>query len=255
MQNININLIENNTGQLDSVPQNPRDLTNDGFELAKKSIAEFPEMLQVRTLVVVPKDNKYVTIGGNQRLRAMRDLGYTEAPCVVVDWNSDQIQRFIIADNLEYGVWNYDMLANDWDAEQLIEWGLDLPDYENLNENEEELLNNEYTNKIEVPLYLPNNEKPCVDDLINIEKTQIFIAEIQNLEVTKEIKEFLISSAYRHNVFNYSKIADFYAHSEKKVQDIMEKLALVIIDYNKAYENGYITLTKDLAKLYEENDE
>ena len=130
MQNININLIENNTGQLDSVPQNPRDLTNDGFELAKKSIAEFPEMLQVRTLVVVPKDNKYVTIGGNQRLRAMRDLGYTEAPCVVVDWNSDQIQRFIIADNIEYGVWNYDMLANDWDTEQLIEWGLDLPNYE-----------------------------------------------------------------------------------------------------------------------------
>jgi ParB-like chromosome segregation protein Spo0J len=91
LQNININLIENNTGQLDNVPQNPRDLTNNGFELAKKSIAEFPEMLQVRTLVVVPKNNKYVTIGGNQRLKAMRDLGYTEAPCVVVDWNSDQI--------------------------------------------------------------------------------------------------------------------------------------------------------------------
>jgi DNA modification methylase len=130
LQNININLIDNNTGQLDNVPQNPRDLTNDGFELAKKSIIEFPEMLQVRTLVVVPKDDRYVTIGGNQRLRAMRDLEYTEAPCMVVDWNSDQIQRFIIADNLEYGVWNYDMLANDWDAEQLIEWGLDLQDYE-----------------------------------------------------------------------------------------------------------------------------
>ena len=253
MQNININLIDNNTGQLNNVPQNPRDLTNDGFELAKKSIAEFPEMLQVRTLVVVHKNDRYVTIGGNQRLRAMRDLGYTEAPCMVVNWNDDQIQRFIIADNLEYGVWNYDMLANDWESEQLIEWGLELPDYDGEILNKEQI-DSEYTNKIKIPTYSPNNEKPLIEELVNTEKTQDFITEIKKLNAPEEIKDFLIFSAYRHNIFNYSKIADYYAHSDKEIQDIMEKLALVIIDYNKAYENGYVTLTKDLAKLYEESD-
>lgn len=127
MKHIDINLLENNIGQILGVNQNPRDLEISGFELTKKSIAQFPKMLSVRQLVVVEHDAKYVIIGGNQRLRAMVALGYTEAPCIVVDWSVDEINEFIIKDNLSYGEWNYDMLANEWNTELLTDWGLDLP--------------------------------------------------------------------------------------------------------------------------------
>ncbi len=124
---IPINLLHNNSGQIEGVKQNPRDLTTDGFDLAIKSIHDFPEMLEVRTLVVTALEDIYIVIGGNQRLRALISLGYKEAPCTLVKWNVDQINEFIIKDNLEYGAWNYDLLANEWEAEQLIEWGMELP--------------------------------------------------------------------------------------------------------------------------------
>lgn len=127
IQEIKLYLLENNTGQIPGIKENPRDLTGDGFAKAKQSIKDFPEMLEVRTLVAVKHEDKFVVIGGNQRLRAMRDLGYETAPVMVVDWSIDKINEFIIKDNVEYGVWNFDLLANEWDAELLVEWGMNLP--------------------------------------------------------------------------------------------------------------------------------
>ena len=127
IQNIKLYLLENNTGQIPGVKENPRDLTGDGFAKAKQSIKDFPEMLEVRTLVVVKHGEMFVVIGGNQRLRAMRDLDYDTAPVMVVDWPVDKINEFIIKDNIEYGVWNFDLLANEWDSNLLVDWGMNLP--------------------------------------------------------------------------------------------------------------------------------
>ena len=127
IQDIKLHLLENNTGQVPGVKENPRDLTGDGFAKAKQSIKDFPEMLEVRTLVAVKHGDRFVVIGGNQRLRAMRDLDHDTAPVMVVDWPVDKINEFIIKDNVEYGVWNFDLLANEWDAELLVEWGMNLP--------------------------------------------------------------------------------------------------------------------------------
>lgn len=127
MQSIKLKQLENNTGQIPGVMQNPRDLDNAGFEKTKKSIENFPKMLEVRQLVVVKHDKKYVVIGGNQRLRALRALGHTKAPCVIVDWPTELMNEFIIKDNLSYGEWNYQLLDTEWDNELLIDWGLDIP--------------------------------------------------------------------------------------------------------------------------------
>jgi hypothetical protein len=126
-QIIHINQLENNTGQIRGVNQNPRDLTKEGFALAIKSIQDFPEMLEARELVVVKHNDKYVVIGGNQRLRALKELGYTEATCKVVNWSADKINEFIVKDNLSYGVWDWNLIANEWDEAQLIDWGMDIP--------------------------------------------------------------------------------------------------------------------------------
>lgn len=159
IQDIKLYLLENNTGQIPGVKENPRDLTGDGFAKAKQSIKDFPEMLKVRTLVAVKHEDRFVVIGGNQRLRAMRDLDHDTAPVMVVDWPVDKINEFIIKDNVEYGVWNFDLLANEWDVQELMDWGLEVNvDLEDINDITEGL-----TDENEVPEILPNPKSKIGD--------------------------------------------------------------------------------------------
>ena len=95
-------------------------------------------------------------------------------------------------------------------------------------------LETKYTSKIKAPVYEPKNKKPHPFELFNNSKSQRLISEIQQSNVSDEEKKFLIEAAKRHTVFNYSKIADYYAHSSKEMQSLMERSALIIIDFEKA---------------------
>ena len=121
--------IEQNQGQINGLPANPRLIRNGNFEKLKKSIMDNPEMLSLRELLVYKHGEKYVTIGGNMRLNALQDLEYQEAPCKVIPQNAtiEQLKAYAMKDNAPYGEWDYDMLANEWDTEQLKDWGV-LPD-------------------------------------------------------------------------------------------------------------------------------
>lgn len=112
-----------------------------------------------------------------------------------------------------------------------------------------------YTKKVDVPLYEPKNKKPHVLELYDQNKTNQLIANIKASSVSEDDKKFLIESAKRHTVFNYEKIADYYAHSSKEVQELMEQSALVIIDFEKALVNGYVSLSEEIKKEYMENNE
>lgn len=118
---------------------------------------------------------------------------------------------------------------------------------------EDKIMDNKYTKKVNIPQYLPKNVKPNIMELCNDTKTVKLINEIKNSNVTDEEKEFLIKAARRHQVFNYSKIADYYAHSNKEMQKLMEKSALVIIDINDAIANGYVKLSKNIEKIMNES--
>lgn len=107
-----------------------------------------------------------------------------------------------------------------------------------------------YSSKIEAPIYEPKNVKPHILELVNKEKTHRLIREIETSNLPFDEKTFLIDAARRHNVFNYEKIADYYAHSSKEMQYFMERSALVIIDFEKAIEYGYVKLSKNIAKNY-----
>ena len=113
----------------------------------------------------------------------------------------------------------------------------------------EEVVDKKYTANISLPQYLPKNEKPKISHLVNHEKTDILVEEIRKSNITNEEKDFLIRAAQRHLVFNYGKIADYYAHSNKEMQELMEKSGLVIIDVDDAIANGYIKFSKKMTQL------
>lgn len=129
-QFITITKIEVNNGQIDGLPKNPRFVKDEKFKKLVKSIEENPEMLEYRELLVYPHDGKYVVIGGNMRLRACKQLGYKEVPCKVLpqDTTIEQLKAYTIKDNSGFGEWDFDLLANEWDANDLNDWGLDMPD-------------------------------------------------------------------------------------------------------------------------------
>ena len=112
-----------------------------------------------------------------------------------------------------------------------------------------------YSSKIESPVYEPKNKKPYILELCDKSKTRRLILEIQASLLPNEEKLFLIDAAGRHNVFNYEKIADYYAHSSKVTQGLMERSALVIIDFEKAIQLGYLNLCEAIKTQYLEEYE
>ena len=121
--------LEANKGQIEGLPANPRLIRDEKFKLLVKSIKDNPEMLSLRELLVYAVGKKYVVIGGNMRLAAMRDLGYKHAPVKVIPSGAttEELKAYIIKDNNGFGEWDMDMLANEWDEDLLKDWGVDLP--------------------------------------------------------------------------------------------------------------------------------
>lgn len=112
-----------------------------------------------------------------------------------------------------------------------------------------------YSSKIEAPIYEPKNKKPHIMELIDKSKTQRLIREIESSSLPYDEKMFLLDAARRHTIFNYEKIADYYAHSSKEMQHLMERSALVIIDFEKAIQYGYVKLCDEIRKQYLEEYE
>ena len=107
-----------------------------------------------------------------------------------------------------------------------------------------------YTSKIEAPVYEPKNRKPNLRELYNKDKTAWLILEIKKSNLPISEKKFLIDAAKRHIVFNYEKIADYYAHATPEMQRLMEESALVIIDFESAIEGGFVQLCERMKEQY-----
>lgn len=121
-------------------PKNPRIIKDDKFQKLVNSIKEFPEMLEKRPLVCYTDvDKKLVILGGNMRYKAAKEVGIKELTVVLADeWTEEQKAQFLIKDNLGYGEWDWEMIANEWNAEQLETWGMDIGGFsgvEDLGEN------------------------------------------------------------------------------------------------------------------------
>lgn len=129
IQDIDIKRLELNKGQVEGLPKNPRFIRDERYKALVKSIEDAPEMLKLRELLVVEHGNKFVVIGGNMRLRACKELGMETVPCKVLpaDTPTAKLREYAIKDNNGFGEDDWDVLANEWDAEELQEWGMELP--------------------------------------------------------------------------------------------------------------------------------
>ena len=126
MQKVKINAIKTN-------PKNPRLIKDDKFKKLVKSIQEFPQMLELRPIVV---DENNIILGGNMRYKACIEAGLKEIYILKAeDLTEQQKDEFIVKDNVGFGEWDWDILANEWDTEKLTDWGLDLPIFKD-DENE-----------------------------------------------------------------------------------------------------------------------
>ena len=110
-----------------------------------------------------------------------------------------------------------------------------------------------YTTKIETPIYEIKGEKPLLKDCYDTTKTDELIKEIEKADIDQDIKNFLKIASYRHTRINFTKIAEYYAHAPKEVQELLENNALVIIDFNKAIEKGFVEMNKEIDKLRQES--
>lgn len=156
-----------NVNQLKLNPNNPRLIKDDKFKKLVKSIQEFPEMIQLRPIVV---DENNIILGGNMRYRAMIEAGLNEVYIIKADnLTEEQKQEFIIKDNVGFGEWDWDTLANEWSVEKLDDWGLSLPainsyDY---NDKNKEIDTDEFANTMQIKLNYTEQEYLIVTEQLS----------------------------------------------------------------------------------------
>jgi hypothetical protein len=204
-------------------------------------------------------------IAGHGRVLAAKKLGLAEVPCIRLSHLTEAQRRaYILADN------RLAELGGGWDAEMLK---LELADLGELDVDLEGIgfgvddlgdldiglgdgagKENPYTTKIDAPMYEPTGPKPPIADLCDSARYEQLIKEIEGAKIPKEEKDFLRQAATRHLVFNYQNIAEYYAQSPKEMQALMENSALVIIDFNRALELGYVKLKEEVAEALESDE-
>ncbi len=202
--------------------------------------------------ILVCPETKEV-LSGNGRLIAAKKMGLEKVPVVYAPEGLTEKQKadLVIASNKLVEVSDYnqnlDFLIGDFGLDP-EDFGIEIPETESHQPE-----NNPYEMKIDTPVYEITGEEPDISELTDTKKAEDLIAEIDSMDLPEKQKKFLKTCATRLFEFNYSKIAEYYAHQDPTMQGIMEKLALVIIDYNKAIENGFVDMTQKIEKLVGNN--
>lgn len=200
--------------------------------------------------LVIDKDN--VVIIGHWRLEAAKKLWMEEVPCVIMsDLTEAQVKKLRILDN-KLNESEYDLANLRLELESLPDlnfWDLELTSADLFPELEIDEFNpddfeedNWYTQKTDTPIYEPTGEKVSIDEMIKTDKYDELVDKINDADLPDDIKDFLLKASTRHIQFNYKKIAEYYSNAPKEIQELFEDNALVIIDFDKAIEDGYTLL-------------
>lgn len=201
--------------------------------------------------VLIDKQNNVVA--GHGRILGAKQAGYKQVPTLCLDdLTEEQIKAYRLADNkLNESPWDDVLLRQSLD--EIEELDMSLFGFDLAKEIEEE--EQKYTTKTNIPQYEPKGEEPDITELVDISKVKELLQEIENSSVTKKQKQFLKLAAYRHLCFDYGKIAEYYCHQNKEMQELMEESALVIIDFEDAIAKGYVQLSEQVALLRGEQED
>ena len=212
------------------------------------------------TPVLVDEDGSI--IAGHGRTLAAQRLKMTQVPVMVAKgWSDTKKRAYIIADNklaLNAG-WDDEMLKIELGTLDAAGFNLELTGFTGddltqamfgdlATEGEADEMSENYSRKIEAPIYTPKGDKPRVSSLYDEAKATELKLEIAEADLPADVRKFLIAAADRHTAFDFRNIAEFYAHSDAATQDLMERSALVIIDYDKAIEYGFVELSQAMLK-------
>ncbi|HAE24024.1 MAG TPA: hypothetical protein DCG33_01675 [Prevotellaceae bacterium] len=244
---ISLSKLEPNEGQLEGLPSNPRQITEAKMALLKQNIKQYPEMLNLRGLMVYPLDNgKYIIIGGNMRYRAMSELGMKDAPCVVIPKETDieTLKAYTIIDNNGFGKYDWDMLANEWDEYQLEEWGVDLPVFEDEEVNEEDFgedfsLPNEGKSKYGVITFqVTEEQRDFINFVVDVGKYCDGFKEDCDNENQNGASLFLICSEFYKNISKFEnksveQITKDFEDLKKYLRNALKKSGLKAADIDK----------------------
>lgn len=226
----------------DITPYNKNAKKHDKTQIA--NVAESIKQYGFVQPVVI--DSEGVIVIGHCRVLAAKKLGMTEVPCVCVDdLTPEQVNALRIVDNkANESAWDMDVLKD-----ALTEADMTGFDFDFNFGKDESGADNPYTTVVNIPQYQIQGEFPRFEEMYDGFKEKTLIDEIERSSVTDEEKEFLISAAHRHCRFNFTAIAEYYAHATAEMQHLMEESALVIIDVNDAIANGYVRLSKGIEAL------
>lgn len=166
-EQIELSKIIDNTGQIEGIPKNPRFIKNERYSKLLKSIEDNPEFLGARELIVYKLKDKYIVLCGNMRYKAAKELKIELIPCKIIpkSYTIDQIKAIIIKDNISYGNDDFDALANEWDASELSDWGLDIPqiideiDYSILDEDDIDIELDDMANNVKKAIQIEFNQE------------------------------------------------------------------------------------------------
>jgi site-specific DNA-methyltransferase (adenine-specific) len=230
-------------------PKNPRIIKDDKFKKLVQSLKDFPEMADVREIVV---NKDHIVLGGNMRLKAMQEAGWKEAPVKVVDWSQDKQDEFVVKDNASFGEWDWDELGNQYEAAELIEWGLDLPNG----------LGDEEVEEDEAPEVSQEEPKSKLGEIYKLGRHRVMSGDsIDNEQVKRlmngDTPELLFTDPpYRMEAEGGSnqwvgKQARKLGETIKDIVDFEpEPFLSVIADIFKPKMNAYIFCNKDLVPDY-----
>lgn len=232
--------------------KNPRKAADkDSIRNLAESIKNNPRFFEARPILLSDRTGELVIVGGERRSEAAALLGMDEVPTILLSGLTEaEEDEILIKDNTHAGVWDSAKLAV-WDRSQLRDWGVTE------GWAKDSTTEDKYTRKIETPVYEPKGEMPDVSELYDNKKCQELCERIMAAKIPTDVRVFLLAAAQRHVVFNYEKIAEYYAHASKKVQRLFEESALVIIDFDDAIGGGYVKLCESLIEQYaieQEND-
>jgi DNA modification methylase len=253
--------------EIKSNPNNPRIIKDDKFRKLVKSIQEFPKMLEIRPVVV---NADMIVLGGNMRLKACKEAGLKEVPVIFAhDLTEEEQKQFIIKDNVGFGEWDWDMIANEWDAEEVEEWGLDIPEFSIKEELEAEEDDYEMADEVKTDIVLgdlfeigehrllcgDSTDSDAVTKLMNGEKANIsFTSPPYNAGKSEALSGNTHTTDNKYNEYNDNQSKDNYLDlligftnnallfSEYLICNIQSLAGnkIALIEYLNEYKNQFI---------------